>query len=326
MRIVVIGATGHVGGYLVPRLVNAGHEVVALSRGGTPRYRDDPAWQRVTSVQVDRAAEEAAGAFGSRVAELGADVVIDMICFTRESAAQLVDAIRGRVGLLVMCSTIWVHGTLTALPAEEDDDLAPWGEYGTGKLAIERMLAQESAAPGGLPALSLRPGHISGPGWPVINPAGNLDPAVWRKLARGERLVLPDFGLGLLHHVHADDVAQAFQLAAELSPDRRRELAGRSYHVTSERALTLRGFAAAVAGWFGQEPQLGFAPWDEFAASTTPEFAQTTLEHISRSHAVSIERARAELGYRPGHTSLEATREALAWLIEHGRVDAPPLP
>jgi nucleoside-diphosphate-sugar epimerase len=34
-RVVVIGATGHVGTYLVPRLVRAGYEVVALSRGGT---------------------------------------------------------------------------------------------------------------------------------------------------------------------------------------------------------------------------------------------------------------------------------------------------
>jgi len=29
MRMVVIGATGHIGTYLVPRLVAAGHEVVA---------------------------------------------------------------------------------------------------------------------------------------------------------------------------------------------------------------------------------------------------------------------------------------------------------
>lgn len=32
-RIVVIGATGHIGTYLVPRLVRAGHEVIAISRG-----------------------------------------------------------------------------------------------------------------------------------------------------------------------------------------------------------------------------------------------------------------------------------------------------
>ena len=47
MRIVVIGATGHTGGYLVPRLVEAGHDVVAISRGRQAPYREDPAWSRV---------------------------------------------------------------------------------------------------------------------------------------------------------------------------------------------------------------------------------------------------------------------------------------
>jgi uncharacterized protein YbjT (DUF2867 family) len=36
MRIVVIGGTGHVGSYLVPRLTRNGHEVVSLSRGVGP--------------------------------------------------------------------------------------------------------------------------------------------------------------------------------------------------------------------------------------------------------------------------------------------------
>ena len=33
MRIVVIGGSGHVGTFLIPRLVRAGHEVVSISRG-----------------------------------------------------------------------------------------------------------------------------------------------------------------------------------------------------------------------------------------------------------------------------------------------------
>ena len=33
MKVLVIGATGHIGTYLVPRLLARGHEVVALSRG-----------------------------------------------------------------------------------------------------------------------------------------------------------------------------------------------------------------------------------------------------------------------------------------------------
>ena len=85
-RIVVIGATGHVGTYLVPRLVRAGHEVVALSRGERDPYLPAPEWRRVERVVVDREAEDAAGTFGERIAALAADAVVDMLCFTPESA------------------------------------------------------------------------------------------------------------------------------------------------------------------------------------------------------------------------------------------------
>ncbi|WP_394337475.1 NAD-dependent epimerase/dehydratase family protein [Haladaptatus sp. R4] len=44
MRVTVIGATGHIGSYLVPRLVRAGHEVVAVSRGKRDPYQDDSVW------------------------------------------------------------------------------------------------------------------------------------------------------------------------------------------------------------------------------------------------------------------------------------------
>ena len=91
-RIVVIGATGHVGTYLVPRLVRAGHEVLALSRGVRDPYLPAPEWRRVERVTVDREAEDADGVFGERIAALAADVVVDMVCFTPESRA----AARGR--------------------------------------------------------------------------------------------------------------------------------------------------------------------------------------------------------------------------------------
>ena len=71
MRVVVIGGTGHIGSFLTPRLVAAGHEVVVLSRGERQPYRSHPAWERVSMVHADRDAEEAAGTFGDRVAGLG---------------------------------------------------------------------------------------------------------------------------------------------------------------------------------------------------------------------------------------------------------------
>ncbi|MGN6743100.1 MAG: NAD-dependent epimerase/dehydratase family protein [Amnibacterium sp.] len=318
MRVIVIGATGHVGGYLVPRLVEAGHEVVAISRGTQGLYREDPAWASVERVTADRAVEDAAGTFGRRIRDLRADAVIDMVCFTPASAAQLLDSLAGTGALLLMCGTIWVHGRLTAVPARESDPRRPWGDYGVQKDAIERLVLAATAR-GDVPGTVLHPGHISGPGWPVINPVGNLDLTVWERLATGGRVVLPGMGLETVHHVHADDVAQAFQLALERPGDS----VGRAFHVVADRALALRGFAGAVAAWFGAEADLDFLPFDEWRATTTPEHADTSYEHVARSHVMSIEEARTRLGYAPAFTALEAVREGVEHLAATGRIRVP---
>ena len=209
-RVLVIGATGHVGTYLVPRLVRGGHEVLALSRGEREPYRSAPEWRSVQRVAVDREAEDAAGTFGDRIAELRPDVVVDMLCFSAASAQQLVDALRPTRPLLVHCGTIWVHG----------------------------------------------PAAI-----------------------------------------------------------------GSSFHVVSEQAMTMRGLAAGVAGWFGREPLLDLVDWSEFERRVGAEHAGVTRDHAGRSIAASIDRARDILGYTPRYSSLDALHESLRWLAANDQVD-----
>jgi nucleoside-diphosphate-sugar epimerase len=319
MRVVVVGATGHIGSYLVPSLVSAGHEVVAMSRGLRDPYRSDPAWESVRRVTVDRDAEDAAGTFAGRLADLRADVVVDLLCFTPESARQLVDGLGPDGPVLVHCGTIWVHGPAVEVPVTEDSARTPFGEYGTGKAEIERLLLEATHA-GGLRSTVLHPGHISGPGWPIINPAGNLDPAVWRTLAEGEPLPLPNFGLETLHHVHASDVAAAFLLALS----RFDRAVGESFHVVSDAAVTLRGFAEAAAGWFGRQARLAFLPWDDYKSAVAPEHAQATWEHISRSPSMSIAKARHRLGYEPRYTSLQTAADSVRWMAEHDGLGVDP--
>jgi nucleoside-diphosphate-sugar epimerase len=314
-RVVVIGATGHIGTYLVPRLVRGGHEVIAMSRGTRDPYHPGPEWTAVSRVTVDRDAEDAAGTFGARVAALRPDVVVDLVCFTAASARQLVDALRPSRPLLLHCGTIWVHGPALRVPVTEDEPRTPYGEYGTSKAEIEALLRRETLA-GGVPSVVLHPGHISGPGWPVITPAGNLDPSVWTHLATGQPLALPDHGLGVLHHVHADDVAQAFQLALN-----RPAAVGASFHVVAEQAMTLRGLATGVARWFGREPVLEFVGREEFGRRVGPEHAETTCQHTFRSITASIAQARQTLGYVPRYSTLDALHEALTWLAAHGQAD-----
>ena len=47
MKVVIIGGTGHIGTYLVPRLVIAGHEVICVSRQKSDPYNKNPFWKSV---------------------------------------------------------------------------------------------------------------------------------------------------------------------------------------------------------------------------------------------------------------------------------------
>jgi nucleoside-diphosphate-sugar epimerase len=308
MKLVVIGATGHVGSYLVPRLVELGHEVVAVSRGQRAPYRPHAAWTEVRRLVLDREPLEAAGQFGPRIAEIGADAVIDMICFTEESARQL----RGRIQHFLCCGTIWVHGSSVSVPTTESQPRRPFGDYGVRKAAIEDYLLDQ-ARRSGFPATVLHPGHIVGQGWVPLNPAGNFNPRVYEQIARGEELALPNLGLETVHHVHADDVAQGFVRALEHWS----ASVGESFHLVSPAALTLRGFAESVFAWFGKASRLVYLPWDEWQKGQREEDVRFTWDHIAHSPTCSIAKAEARLGYRPRYGSLEAVFESLEWLIEH---------
>lgn len=315
MRVVVIGGSGHVGTYLVPRLVQAGHEVVTISRGQRDPYQPHGAWQSVQRIVADRDAEDAAGTFGRRVRELRPDAVIDMICFELESARQLVEALRGEVQHFLHCGTIWVHGPSVEVPTSEAQPRRPFGDYGCKKAEIETYLLDQ-ARRHGFPATVLHPGHIVGPGWAPLNPAGHFNPRVFEAMARGEELTLPNLGMETVHHVHADDVAQAFMRALES----RSTALGESFHVVSPVALTLGGYAEAVFGWFGQAPRLRFLPWPEWRTMVSEEEAQATWDHIAHSPNCSIAKAERLLGYRPRYSSLQAVYEAVQWLMAHGVV------
>lgn len=318
-HVVVLGGTGHIGGYLVPRLVAAGHEVTVVTRGKASPYRSDGAWSSVTTVVADRVEEEQMGTFGARVNDLEPDVVIDLICFTLDSARHLVDALGAQVRHFLHCGTIWVHGPSVEVPTTESAPRRPFGDYGVQKAAIEAYLLEEAAHCDGFPVTVLHPGHISGPGWVPINPAGNLDLDVYRRLAEGAEVALPNLGLETLHHVHADDVAQSFMAAMA----NRSVSVGESFHVVSPAALTLRGYAEAVAGWYGREANLTFLPWEEWRQTVEPDTAGATWDHIAHSPNSSIAKATRLLDYRPRYSSLQAVREALEWLAGQGKV--PPI-
>ncbi len=162
----------------------------------------------------------------------------------------------------------------------------------------------------------IHPGHISGPGWVPINPAGNVNLEVYQQVADGEPLALPDLGLATLQHVHADDVAGVF-LAALASPS---VADGESFHAVGAGAVTLRGYAEAAAAWFGRESRLTFMPYAQWAETATAEDARVTLDHLSHSPHCSMDKAARLLGFRPRYSALEAAEDAVRNLVDAGRV------
>jgi nucleoside-diphosphate-sugar epimerase len=271
----------------------------------------------VERITLDRAAEESAGTFGLRIRDLGPDCVIDLTSYTLESTRHLVESLRGNIQQFLHCGTIWVHGPAVEVPVTEEQARNPTSDYGVRKAAIENYLLDE-ARRRHFPAAVLHPGHLVGTGWVPLNPAANFSPAVFENLAAGREIALPNLGRETLHHVHADDVAQAFLKAmANWS-----NACGESFHVVSGAAVSLSGYAESVSRWFGREARIRFLPWEEWRASVSEKDAKITWDHILRSPNCSIRKAQRLLDYQPRYGSLGAIRESLLWLIEHGTIQA----
>ena len=317
MKILVIGGTGHVGSYLVPRLVLSGHEVCVICQSGRPRYSDPRlAWPRVTWVLADRRAEEQDGTWQTRMARMDTDVVIDLICFTPEQNRIMVEAFEGRISHFLHCGSLWAYGPSPRTPYRESDPRRPIGEYGRGKAAIEADL-MERFRQSGFPATVVHPGHISGRKWLPIDPQGTRNGTeVYRKLAHGEVVHLPQYGRETLHHVHGDDVAQMFERALT----HREAALGESFSAVSPYAMSLVGCCQFVASLFGKEPNIAFVTLTELETLLGSEACATTLSHIEHSPCSSIEKARTLLGYSPRDTTEQIYQECIEYMLEMGEL------
>ena len=192
MKVVVIGACGHIGSYLVPKLVKGGFKVVAISRGKSKPYINDPAWKMVEQVVLDRNKDED---FAYKVAKMNADIVVDLINFNIEDTKKMVTALKEiKISHYLYCSSIWAHGRAEFLPADPNSLKEPLDDYGVDKYQSELYL-KEQYRKNGFPATIIMPGQISGPGWTIINPLGNTDFSVFQKIANGQEIYLPNLGM-----------------------------------------------------------------------------------------------------------------------------------
>lgn len=304
MKVLVIGASGHTGSYLVKQLTEKNYEVVAVMRGNrTPYIQDKEVWDKVKIVHMDRT-ELIESNF---LDEINADVICDTIAFDLESVKKLVSKIRNNA-YYIQIGSIWAYEDKLYLPVDEEHPKTAEQTYGREKGAIEKYLLDLSKK-GLLRASVVHPGHISGKEWQPINPQGNLDAKVYDKIIKGEQIVLPYHGLETMQHVHAHDLATIIVACIEQP-----EVAnGEAFIAVAEKALSLRMICEEMYVHYGKTPNIKYVDWDEFVGIVGEQQANITYEHVSHSPCCTVEKAKKLLGVEIKYSIMDIYYEYLTY-------------
>lgn len=262
--ILVTGATGIVGGWLVRRLLNLGGEVVVLLRDEPARaelFRSGDV-NRVTRVRGDlengRLLERILVDYGVRlVFHLAAQTQV--VTAHREPLGtleanvrgtyQLLDAVRrqARPPAIVVASSDKAYGASDTLPYTEDHPLAGGGIYDASKSAAD-LIATAYAADYGLSLAIARCGNIYGGGdlnWDRIVP-GTI-----RSLLAGERPVLRSDGRPRRDYLYVDDAVSAYLRLAEavISGD----VAGEAFNFGHNSPVSVLEIVAELGAILGRQ-------------------------------------------------------------------------
>ena len=287
MRVLVTGASGHVGGAIAERLAADGHHVVGLGR--TPGRLPAVASWVATDLGM-AAGDELVGAdveACDAIVHAAAAVVADphapavSLANCRGTQRGVALAERWRVRSLVYISSVPGIGTPRRLPIDEDHPVDPPTAYHASKLYGERLV--ELARRRGMTAATLRLTAPVGPGMPD----GRIL-SVWvRRALRGEPLELAGSGGRRQDYVDVRDVAAGAAACLE------RGAAG-LFNVASGRAISNRELGELVLTVCRS------------SSPVRPTGRPDPEEDVSWE--VSIERAATTFGYVPVHDLRDSIR------------------
>lgn len=265
MKVLVTGAGGFVGRWLMPALVAAGHDVVGTTfpgeappdlklgaQGGSLRWipvdlRETASVQALVAQPPEAVVHLAAVASGAEARrDPGLAWEVNAACTAR--LAGVLGATRaGGVGdpLLLLVSSAEVYGALPAArPRLETDPPAPLSPYAASKLGAE-IAALETARRTGLRVIVARPFPHTGPG----QSADYVVPAFAQRLRAAKRLGAPLVKTGNLEPVRdfldVRDVVQAYLALLE------RGEPGEAYNVASGEGRSLRAIFLQLADLIG---------------------------------------------------------------------------
>ena len=323
MTALVTGGTGFAGSHLVRRLLADGHAVRVLDTA--PGLCSDEltacgAQLTIGSV-TDKQVVDRLTAGTDRVFHLAAEFrrinVADNVYREVNALGTRVvgeAALRHCVTAFVYCSTQGVHGHIASPPGDENSPVAPEDYYQQTKYEGESAIAALVAK--GLPATTLRPTGIYGPG----DAARFL--MLFRAVKTGYFLMFGD-GQTLYHPLYIDNLVDAFVLAAD------RHGTGETYLVGDAHYYPLNDLVRAVAASMDRDVRIlhfPFAPLRVAATvceavcmplGITPPLFRRRADWFQQNRAFRIDKARSGLGYEPKVDLPTGLRRTAAWYREH---------
>ncbi len=301
--VLVIGGYGHIGRFLVPRLVRGGWEVTVLTRGNQAPP-DGEAWRDLPHRHVAGNYQDLTEKrqWSNLLKETAPGVVIDILA---RSAPAVVQACPAGVSHVVVCGSVWMYGPPRQIPTpERTQGPFPFEFYRLRYQQLQELLV----AKGGPAITGVMPSNIAGPGKIPIDPYGTREIAVHKAMASGLEIVLPYDGLILVGPTDAEDVAEVFALAAE-QPGK---AAGRMFNAAAAYALTFADLVTTYSRIYDVEIPVRSVEWDEFDLVVRPTPDQRY--HHEAHMCADITAARRTLGYEPKHSPEAALQRAVEWM------------
>jgi nucleoside-diphosphate-sugar epimerase len=321
MRALVTGASGFVGGRLRDALCEAGADVCAIRRAGSP----EP--ERGRSVVADYADGEA---LAKVIADEKPDVVFHVAGATKGVSyddfaranvmptVNLLGAVKQShpgVRRFVMVSSLAAYGPSSAeRPHVESDEPRPIEHYGKSKLEAEQALAREAD---GVPWTIFRPGGVYGPG---DGDYFNL----FREVHKGRNVF---FGnrKRWFSAIYVDDCVRA--LCGALGTER---TVGRGYFLCDGVPITWETFQDTIVRQSGRKVKSldlpGFlVPMAAFGGELLSRIdkkprlfnRQKSIMGEQEAWTCRHDAARDDFGYRPEVTLDDGVRRSIDWYREH---------
>jgi len=311
--ILVTGATGLVGSWLVKRLLGMRADVVCLVRDWVPQSELSRAGalSEIKTVRGDVRDQEL---LERTLGEYEIDTVIHLAAQTlvpvanRNPVSTLDTNIRGTWSLLeasrrspcvhqiVIASSDKAYGSQEKLPYEEDAPLQGRHPYDVSKSCTD-LIAQAYAVTYQLPVIISRCGNFYGGGDLNWN---RLVPGTIRSVIRGQRPVIRSDGTAIRDYFYVEDGAAAYTLLAEALASNR-DLSGQAFNFSNEQPMSALDLVDRILALTGSDLE--------------PDVRSEATNEI-QDQRLSAARARTLLGWRPFFDLDEGLKQTIRWYLD----------